>query len=44
MLKAEDMFREIESAGHQVIGGRELIGYGRPGPRRVTARNIENGR
>ena len=28
VLKAEDILREIESAGYQVTGGRESIGDG----------------
>jgi hypothetical protein len=43
VLKAEDIVREIESAGWQVTGGGESIGDGRDGPVRVTTRNIEIG-
>ncbi len=43
VLKAEDILRQIESAGYQVTGGRESIGDGQDGPLRVTARNIETG-
>ena len=40
VLKAEDILRQIESAGYQVIGWRESIGDGQDGPLSVTAPRI----
>ena len=43
VLKPEDILPQIESAGCQTTGGRDLSGDGRDGPLGVTARNIESG-